>query len=155
MGIFAQKTCICKNCNKISEISSAVKIIDGYLCENCILDSGFDRHILKGMSISQIQENISDVNKRRKEIENFKATSTIGNFIAIDEVNREWIIPYNSRSVKNIPIKYKYDDIFSYQLLSDCKSEMKNLVGNIALGAILGEEKELYLTDVQQELQHS
>lgn len=128
MGLFGKKE-VCSVCN---ENEGNKKLLDGYVCKDCIKKvapcfttlswNSYTKDKFK-KAIALAEENAVLQNK-------FQPTKKIEKYISFDENNKLWkLYAYN--------IIFKYEDIISYELIEDGECITKGGLGGAVVGGAL------------------
>jgi len=117
----------CVVCNKeLGLLSGKVKISDGVVCANCLSSAGISK---LNNNMTYNQQSISElINTRKKIVESFSTTKSVGTYIHVDETNKSFKIG------KDI---FSYENLLSFELLEDGQSITKGGLGRAVAGGLL------------------
>lgn len=125
----------CPVCGKsLGFLSSKLYIGDGVICMNCCKTAGLkefasDSQKIKSYSVEDV---IKIVNDKKRALENFKATNTIGD-IAFDDNSKQCTVKHSKHEID----LFNYDQIISFELLEDGESITKGGLGQAVAGGLL------------------
>ena len=136
----------CEACGrKLGLMNGKVKLKDGYICSDCYKKLGLStadaKEIAKvgSMTLSELQSYAQRKGETYQEIENFKATSTVGQYAKFDDENQKMILLSKGHIVTK-PSHYtlfRYDQIVDFELLEDGSTLAQGGIGRAAVGGLL------------------
>lgn len=145
MGLFQTENCpICGTPTGAFKKSSA-KFNGVFICQSCakiLSTNGIQLYNLRTYSIDDLKNIIAtSLNVKEKHLQNidsFKATKTVGNFIHFDDENQKFALPKTTMTGKVVDLKiYDYSSILDFDLLEDGNSLEKGGVGRALVGGSL------------------
>lgn len=145
MGIFQTENCpICGTPTGAFSKSSA-KFNGVFVCQSCakrLSANGIQLFNLKKYSIEDLKNivaaSLKSKEEHKKDIDSFKATKTIGNFIHFDNENQKFALPKTTMTGKIVDYQiYDYSSILDFELLEDGNSVEKGGVGRALVGGSL------------------
>lgn len=119
MGLFSKGKQSCDICGKTIGFGK-VKCLDGVICGDCQLKQYKVSKIIGSnkLTLDEIKSYICLGNENIERYNNFKESKKVGKYFAIDEKNRQWLIPAKPLT-KEIPRVYSFDDIVDFELIKE------------------------------------
>ncbi len=130
MGFFSLKQ-TCSICGEDCGLNRFQLKNGGWLCAKCFRKAGFNLSTPIGlMSVQDIKNIIGGDSGNTEKLSSFTTTREIGNYLKVDENNKQWYVPGNSKI-------HSYDDVLDYELLEDGGSIAKGGLGRAVVGNVL------------------
>ena len=137
MGFFSLKqTCsICGNDCGLNRFQIKDK---GWCCPKCFKDAGLNAATpIRTMSAEDIKNIINKKKIDADKLLSFTITKEIGNYLKVDENNKQWYIPDGLFGKTKNPRIHSWDDVLDYELLEDGGSIAKGGLGRAVAGGVL------------------
>lgn len=121
----------CDVCGKDTGVSRHLIIGKYCLCTSCFVKCGSNRAV----TLEQARQRVSRVEYGLSQLNEFRTSKKVGNFLEVDETQRRWIIyPDGVRAHAGL---YNFEDLVAFELLEDGMSIAKGGLGSALAGGLL------------------
>lgn len=118
MGLFSKDKQKCDICGEKIGLGS-MKFLNGRMCSSCFVKlRKYNKELPSSLALDEIKEYVDFANENIEKYNNFKESKKVGKYFAIDQKNRQWLIPAKPLS-KEIPRVYSFDDIVDFELIKE------------------------------------